>query len=204
MSAIILAGGLSSRMAGANKPLMDFGDTTMIGRIIDTLKVIFPEILLVTKDRKLYQDYDVEIIRDKFEHQGPLSGIHAGLKASTTENNFIVSCDMPFLNLDLIRYMLKQPVEDILVPRVNDHLEPLHAIYSKNCIFKIEEAIRKEKFKIIEFWNWNNVDVKFIEQDEIERFAPQLYTFFNVNTRKDYNRALDILTELDNKDTNYN
>lgn len=181
MSAIILAGGLSSRMEGANKPLMEFGDTTMIGRIVDNLKSIFSEVLIVTKNQELYQDYDAEIVLDKFEHQGPLSGIHAGLEASRTENNFIVSCDMPFLNLDLIRYMLNQSVEDILVPRVEGHLEPLHAVYSKQCLPKIEKAVRREKFKIIEFWEWDDVDVRYIEQTEVERFDPNLYTFFNIN-----------------------
>lgn len=196
MSGIILAGGLSSRMKGANKPLMEFGDTTMIGRIVDSLKSVFSEVLIVTKDEELYQNYDAEIVLDKFEHQGPLSGIHAGLEASKTEKNFIVSCDMPFLNLNLIRYMLNQSVEDILVPRIGDHLEPLHAVYSKQCLPKIEEAVRREKFKIIEFWEWDNVDVKYIEQTEVEKFDPNLYTFFNINTRKDYRQALKILTKI--------
>ncbi|MBM7623090.1 molybdenum cofactor guanylyltransferase [Sporohalobacter salinus] len=199
MSAIVLAGGLSSRMSGANKPLMDFGDTTMIGRIINTLKVIFSEVLIVTKDRKLYQNYEVEVIIDELEHQGPLSGIHAGLRASKTKNNFIVSCDMPFLNLDLIRYMLEQSVGDILIPKVDGYLEPLHAIYSKNCIPKIEEVVKKGKFKITDLWKETNLNVKYIEQNEIKRFDPCLYTFFNVNTKEDYNQALDILTEVEKR-----
>ncbi|SJZ92609.1 molybdenum cofactor guanylyltransferase [Selenihalanaerobacter shriftii] len=195
MAAIILAGGKSSRMEGANKHLMEFRGETMIGYLIKKLKTVFTEIIISTKDENLYQEYDVQIAVDDFNHQGPLSGIHAGLMASNDHHNLVIGCDMPLLNLKLIEYMLGQQLPDLLVPRINGQFEPLHAIYSKECIIKIEESIKKEQYKIMDFWP--TVEVKYIEEAEIKEFDPHLYSFFNVNTRDDYNQVLKVLNRLD-------
>ncbi|MCK8824455.1 molybdenum cofactor guanylyltransferase [Fuchsiella alkaliacetigena] len=193
MAGIILSGGKSSRMEGANKPLMKLGNKTMIQHLIDKLSILFKDVIVATKQPELYSDYDVQLAIDEFEHQGPLSGIHAALKVSEDQYNFIVACDMPLLNLDLVRYMLKQPVVDVLVPKIDGKLEPLHTIYSQSCVPKIEKAIAKGKFKIIDFWD--QIDVKYIEEEKIRSIDPQLNSFFNVNNRQDYQQALDLLTE---------
>ena len=194
MAAIILAGGKSSRMKGANKPLMEFGGKTMVAHIVDKLNEIFSEVIIAAKDKELYNECRAKVVVDDFfAHQGPLSGMHAGLQASPDKYNLIIGCDMPLLSLELIEYMLNHSASDILVPRVGNNFEPLHAIYSKDCLPSIEEVIKQNRYRIMEFWP--KVDVQYIEEEKIREFSPNLYSFFNVNTREDYNRALRIVNE---------
>ncbi|KXS37735.1 MAG: molybdopterin-guanine dinucleotide biosynthesis protein A [Candidatus Frackibacter sp. T328-2] len=194
MAAIILAGGKSSRMKGANKPLMEFGEKTMIAHIVDKLNEIFSKVIIAAKDKELYNECRAKVVVDDFfTHQGPLSGMHAGLQASPDKYNLIIGCDMPLLSLELIEYMLNHSTSDILVPRVGNNFEPLHAIYSKDCLPSIEEVIKQNRYRIMEFWP--KVDVQYIEEEKIREFSPNLHSFFNVNTREDYNHALRIVNE---------
>jgi molybdopterin-guanine dinucleotide biosynthesis protein A len=198
MAAIVLAGGQSSRMGSVNKPFLHFRGKTMIAYLIDRLKLVFSDVIIAAKEKDPYINYGVKIAIDSFEHQGPLSGMHAGLELSPDQNNFIVGCDMPFLNLELVEYMLDQSISDILVPRIGENFEPLHSIYSKSCIPEIERAIREDIYKITGFWS--NLDMRYIEEAEIKKFDPELYSFLNINTKKDYKRALEIMNKL-NKGT---
>ncbi|MGM0471346.1 MAG: molybdenum cofactor guanylyltransferase [Bacillota bacterium] len=193
MTAIILAGGKSSRMKGANKPLLKFGSQTMIGRIITKLEELFSEVIIVTREPELYQTYQVSIVVDKLKYRGPLTGIHAGLIASDDQYNFVVSCDLPLLNLELIEYICHQPTADIVVPRINNYLEPLHALYNKSCISRIAAEIKAGNLRATDLDSWAGIDVDYIEEEEIKRFDPQFHSFFNVNTRQDYQKALQIV-----------
>jgi len=94
-----------------------------------------------------------------------------------------VTCDMPFLNLGLLRYMVGMaPGHDVIIPRLGEKLEPLHALYSKNCLKPIERLIERGDFKIIHFFPeaW----VRYVE-----RFDPEHLSFFNINTPEDLERA---------------
>ena len=74
-----------------------------------------------------------------------------------------------------------------MLPRVNDLYEPLHAVYSKNCIAPIDTIFKRGRKVIIDLFD--HVRVKFIEAEEVERFDPQHLSFFNVNTKEDLKRA---------------
>jgi molybdopterin-guanine dinucleotide biosynthesis protein A len=80
---------------------------------------------------------------------------------------------------------------DLTLPRVNNWYEPLHAIYSRNCIDPAKNMMDQGKKVIVELFNY--VKVKFVEAEEIERFDPQHLSFFNINTQADKERALKII-----------
>ena len=126
---------------------------------------------------------------------GSLSGLHSGLVASKSKYNFVVACDMPFLNEELVRYM-KNGCEnyDIVVPKINHRYEPLFAIYSRNCISFIEKQLERDNRKIMDILAL--VNKRVITHDELNKFDSEALSFFNINTHVDYQQGLNITPSL--------
>lgn len=185
---LILAGGESRRM-GTNKSFVSLAGKPMIEVVTAKIKEIFSlPPMLITNSPQLYSYLGLKMVEDIIKGKGPLGGIHAGLSNSPSQFNFIFGCDMPFLNRDLIQYMIKQiGEEDLIIPRHGVCLEPLHAIYSKNCLASIEEILNKGALKIQSFFP--QVKIHYIEEREIQQFEPHLKCFSNINTRQDLEDA---------------
>jgi molybdopterin-guanine dinucleotide biosynthesis protein A len=99
-------------------------------------------------------------------------------------HTFCVACDMPFLNLELIAYLIAQRSDnDVVIPLTKEGLEPLHAIYSKQCIGPIKKRLAIGDFRITSFLP--EVQVRYCSEEEIKRIDPSLVSFINVNTKKD-------------------
>ena len=195
VTGIILAGGKGHRIA-TNKAFLTVGNRPIIADTIDTLRSLFNEILIITNDPEAYSSLDVEKVKDIIPGKGPLGGLYTGLTVSKTVHSYVVACDMPFLNPALINYMLEQRDGfDIIVPQSVVGLEPLHAIYSKNCIEPILRRLDNGDLKVQSFFG--EVKVKYIRQTEIERFDPELRTFFNINYREDVHKVKALLNSED-------
>ena len=131
VTAVILAGGKSSRMK-SNKALLPFSGELFIERIHRQLTALFSEVILVTNTPEFYRFLPCRMVPDEFPGLGSLAGIHAGLKHSKTEHIFVVACDMPYLNSELMRQMISKAQEsDVVIPESDGGYEPLHAVYSK-------------------------------------------------------------------------
>jgi molybdopterin-guanine dinucleotide biosynthesis protein A len=88
---------------------------------------------------------------------------------------------MPFINKSLVQYLAKNiDGEDVIVPRTKDGLQPLHALYSKNCLHPIKRVINQGKYKIIDFYSI--VKVRIVEEEEFISLDPSKGSFINVNT----------------------
>jgi len=184
ITAVILAGGKSSRM-GSDKAFLNLGTDTMIGELISRLKKTFTEIIIIAEDVKKYERFGLEVFGDILPDKGPLGGIYTALMRSGTFSNFIFACDAPFVDLDLIRYMIdKAEGADIVVPRHDGVFEPLCAIYSKRCIEPIEKRFVADDLKVTGFFPEVNVD----SVDADGRI------FTNINTRDDYHAVVESVT----------
>lgn len=193
--AIILAGGDSKRL-GSPKALLMFQNCSLIELIIRRLEGYFDQLTLVTDRADLYNHLPVQITGDiiKTDEKSPLRGIHAGLSSSPLPHQFVAACDMPFLNLDLISYMEKHAKDyDAVVPRIGEYFQPLHAYYSRTCIEVIERQVEKGQYKVTDFYS--QLNIKYIGEDEIERFDPQQLSFININRWSDYENALKIFSD---------
>ena len=127
----------------------------------------------------------IEVVSDIMPDKGPLGGIYTALVKSQGLYNFVFACDMPFINPDLIDYMVdKAEGVDIVVPRWQGKFEPLHAIYSKRCIEPIKIQLEKNDLKITNFFS--QLNLKIIEQEEVERFGHSGTLFLNINTQEEY------------------
>jgi molybdopterin-guanine dinucleotide biosynthesis protein A len=185
-AAVILAGGLNSRMGGKNKAFLQLGKQTFLERILENLQPFFSEILLVTRQPELYGEYPLRVVRDIYSARSSLTGIHAGLVQTKAPFCFIVPCDAPFLQASLIRLLLDslEPSLDVIVPEHEGFYEPLCAIYSKRCIPHIEKQLAREDFKIFHFFK--NIRLKTLPFEIIRNADAKLHSFYNVNTPEAY------------------
>ncbi|MEK6728120.1 MAG: molybdenum cofactor guanylyltransferase [Candidatus Omnitrophota bacterium] len=183
VTAVILAGGKSSRF-GSDKAFIKIGGASLIRKQIKILKKIFKKIIVVTNTPAKYKLKNVKVIRDIIPGLGPLSGIHAGLSVSDSFYNFVVACDMPFITLSLIRYIMKNKKSyDIIIPKIDRKYHPLFGVYSKNCIPVIEKALKGNRLNVSAIFP--KVKTGFIFRKEIERFDKPLLSLKNINTEDD-------------------
>lgn len=191
ISCIILAGGKSLRF-GHDKVLERVGNTSLLEQVISRIDSLSKDIIIVTAKKRTFASLanhsKVKMISDIFPGKGSLGGIYTGLVKSGSFYNLVIAADMPFLNEPLLRYMIEVSNGfDFVLPRVKNLYEPLHAIYSKNCIAPIESILKQGKRVIIELFD--HVKVRFIEDEEVDRFDPQHRSFFNINTKEDLELA---------------
>jgi molybdopterin-guanine dinucleotide biosynthesis protein A len=190
ISCIILAGGKSARM-GREKASLRIGERTIIEEQSETLGRIFDEIIIVATSQNYFKNIDAKVVTDIIPDSGPLGGLYSGLAVSSNIHSFLIACDMPFINLQLIDYMIKQVGEnDVVIPLSSKGMETLFAVYSLNCLETIRRQIEFRNLKLLDILNF--FKVRYISQEEIEKFDPQEFSFFNVNSPEDYKEALKI------------
>jgi molybdenum cofactor guanylyltransferase len=195
ISCIILAGGKSVRF-GHDKVLENFGNTNLIERVISLTDPLSKEIIIVTAKERTFAQFanhpKVKVVNDIFPGQGSLGGIYTGLVKSNSFYNLVVAADMPFLNESLLRYMIKvADGYDYILPKIDKWYEPLHAIYSKNCIDPTRVLLEQGKKVIVELFD--HVKVRYVEAEEVNKYDPQHLSFFNINTVQDMEKARKIV-----------
>jgi len=192
ITGIILAGGKNSRM-GRDKAFLEINGVKIIEGILSLFERIFEEIIIVTNTPINYLYYDLAtLVTDVLPGIGAIGGVYTGLFYATYEQAFICACDMPFLDRDFIRYMLKQaPNYDIVMPKSHDGFQPLHAIYSKKCLSTIEKNIRERQIKIITLLNRRHKTL-IIGEDIINSYPHADIMFLNINTPEDLKQVQEI------------
>ncbi len=149
ISGVVLAGGANRRFNGLIKSNVVIGGKTIISRITATLDEIFATIIVVTNTPGAFKGLDnYSVVGDIYRNIGPLGGIHAALKASGCSACFVVAGDMPFLDGKLILQQtdyFRKNTCDVLIPRYGNNIEPLHAIYKKSILEKLEKFIESKK-----------------------------------------------------------
>ena len=185
----MLAGGRSRRLR-RNKALEQFGDRPLIQRVIDTITHLDDDIVVVAASKGQLPQLDdrIRTAIDRYPMSGALVGIFTGLKTARSQHCLTVACDMPFLNIDLLRYMISvSEACDAVIPRMGDMIEPLHAVYSKDCIEPIQLQIDSGNLKISDLLS--KIRVRYIDREEIECYDPQHLSFMNVNSESDLKKA---------------
>ena len=189
ITGIILAGGKNLRM-GKNKAFLEVNGERIIDRTKKLFLELFDEVLLVTNSLPDYLGLNLRMVADLHPGKGALGGIYTGLFHASHSHAFVAACDMPFLNKDLIRHLIDlSPGYDIVIPKTQDGLQPLHAIYSQKCLPFMEELIQQDNLKIIDFFH--RVKKREVPTEEILPLDPNLTSFLNVNTPEELARIKD-------------
>ncbi len=194
ISVIVLAGGASQRM-GTNKALLPVSQQeTLVGRVVANLRALSEDIVLVSNLPELYSGLPVRHAADEFPGAGPLAGLHAGLQAVGNRWAFVAACDMPLIDHRLVRYMvLLTAGYEAVAPRVGQSIEPLHALYSQDCLPAIEARLKEGQRRVISFYP--DVRVRYVDEREIAIFDRLGRSFSNANTPEDWERLRALLAQ---------
>ena len=183
ITCFILAGGQSKRL-GANKALIEIGGERLIDIMLRKLSAVFSELVLITIPEHNYPDIKQKKIFDIVPNKSSLGGVYTGLMESNSSHSFFLACDMPFINMEFIKFMLEKKLDyDLLIPETNKGFQPLHAIYSKSCISHIKKLMDENNFKILDFFD--KVRLKCIPEKICREFDPEEKMFLNINTVED-------------------
>ncbi len=194
IGSIVLAGGKGLRL-GHEKALETVGNKSLIEWVVFSLSFFKSDLVIVTAAKQSFPQFigypKLKMVTDAYPGKGPLGGIYTGLAASDSFYNLVVACDMPFLNRTLLDYMIQIAASfDMVVPRLGDMVEPLHAVYAKSCLAPIECLLKQSILNVRELFNL--VRVRYVEATEINRFDPKHLSFFNINTEADLEMAREI------------
>lgn len=187
-SAVILAGGKSSRM-GRPKALLPFDNEPLIVHILRALRVMFADVVVVAAPEQELPTLPATVVRDDVPFQGPVGGIYYGLKAAGGDFSFVTSCDVAFTNLSLISYLISHiSNHDVVVPYWQERFQPLYAVYRRSVLPLLKEQLERGELRPI--FLYDKVRTRKICEEEIRRFDPEGLSFLNMNTPADYDEAL--------------
>lgn len=197
ISCIVLTGGKGLRL-GHGKALEVIGNRSLLERVLLSLSLFNSDIIIVTASKQTYPQLTgypkLKAVTDIYLNKGPLGGIYTGLKASDSFYNLVVACDMPFLNQALLSYMIQVSAGfDLVVPRLGDMVEPLHAVYSRGCLAPIEALLKQDNLSLRQLFTL--VRVRYVEAEEVDRFDPEHLSFFNINSQADLDKAREIIKQ---------
>ena len=188
VTGFILLGGKSSRY-GSNKAFVEIDGVRLLDRVAAVMTSIFRHVVLLTNTPEQYAYLHMPMVEDLVKGFGPMGGIYTGLTTLSDEAGFFVACDMPFLRERLIHHMVDVREDfDAVVPRVDWMLEPLHALYSKECRPVLHDAIEHNQHQIVKCLA--GMRVRYVDEEELRLWDPDLRSFFNINKPQDLRGAL--------------
>jgi molybdopterin-guanine dinucleotide biosynthesis protein A len=181
LTGFVLAGGKSTRM-GMDKAFVQFEGRTLLSRALDLVRSVVPEVRIVG-DRGKFASFG-PVVEDIFLNCGPLGGIHAALRSSATELNFMLAVDTPFVSLAFLQYLIGEArmVADatVVVPRSAGQWQPLCAIYRREFADAAERALLAGRNKIGSLFE--EVETRVIDEEELDRAGFSSSIFRNLNT----------------------
>lgn len=193
ITSIILAGGKSSRI-GTDKALLKINGESVIEKIHKLLSEIFSDIIIISNKPDDFHFLTMKVYKDIYPDFGPLSGIHSGLTHSKTENNFIISCDMPLITEEAIRFIISNNTDaDITFSKTDSKYHTLFGLYKQTCLPMAEELLKTasseiknqtQKTKVKLFDLINSVNTRLIDPTNEEFYKDDI--FFNMNSLEDY------------------
>ncbi len=195
-SAIVLVGGAARRAGGREKYFFTLQGKTFIDRLIDTLREVVDEIVVVARDPDQCKRFchlgDVRCIADIRRGLGPIGGLHAGALEVHGEYVFVAACDMPCIGPAVVRLLFDAARGyDAAIPCWNtEMLEPLHAVYRTDALLTYLEEHESLSLRTM-IWS---INTRYVRIDEIRRIDPDLLTFTNINKLEDL-RMIDPSSE---------
>jgi molybdenum cofactor guanylyltransferase len=187
LTVAIMAGGQSSRM-GQDKSFVPFQGRPLIEVVQERVTGLGAELVVITNKPDEYAYLGLPMYSDVYPNMGPLGGIYTAVYHARHPYTLVVACDMPWLNRDLLVYLIGlRHQADIIVPRWDKFPEPLHAIYTKACLPPILEQLQSSQLKVVRFYG--QVQVHFVDRPAIEQFDKDGRSFANLNTPEELSKA---------------
>lgn len=188
VTGLILCGGKSKRM-GRAKAFLPFAGRTMVEHLVQQFTQFFDEVFLVANEPDAFSQMTVDVVKDILPNRGPVCGILSGLLVAKYPHVFVAACDMPLIDMKLVREMSRQRHEhDVVVLGHDREVEPLLGFYSKSCIKTLEDSLFAGKSAVHEVLS--GVSASVFDYKQVSRPSEPMPTYFNVNTPLDYSELL--------------
>ncbi|WP_251341628.1 molybdenum cofactor guanylyltransferase [Haloplanus halophilus] len=192
-TAVVLAGGRSTRFGDEDKAVAPLAGTPMIRRVVDRVAPAVDAVVVNCRAEQVPAISDaldgaavpVRFAEDEYPDEGPMAGMATGLRAVDTEYAFVVACDMPFVDADFVAYLFERAAgHDAAVPRPEQWFETTHAVYRAAAMADAcEAALAAGEERIVA----PLFDLDFVVVDAAEvRDHGHPHTFENCNTREDF------------------
>lgn len=178
ISGIVLAGGKSRRM-GRDKALIVLKNRTFLEHVVFALKPMVDDIFIVS-DNPDHQIENFYRVPDMIMDAGPIAGIYTGLIHSKSQNNIVLSCDVPLISSSVLEILLdnNEDCYDILQLKDHENYYPLIALYKKRIAPYFLTLLNKGERKLMRAFSGLNVKTICIEKAQQELVK-------NVNTISD-------------------
>jgi molybdopterin-guanine dinucleotide biosynthesis protein A len=131
-------------MGGVRKALFEVEGRRIIDRQLDVLVPLFDEVLLVVAEAQGWDVPRARLVVDRHPGKGPLAGLDVVLAEGDA---FVVACDMPYLEADLIRQICAHP--GTVVPRVEGVPQPLHARWGAEALPVIRQRLLDGELRLL-------------------------------------------------------
>ena len=192
-TAVVLAGGRSTRFGDEDKAVADLAGTPMIRRVVDRVAPAVDAVVINCRPAQvpaIREALDgaavpVSFAEDDYPDEGPMAGMATGLRAVETAYAFVVACDMPFVEAGFVEYLFERAAgHDAAVPRPDQWFETTHAVYRAAAMADAcEAALEAGEERIVA----PLFDLDFVVVDaEAVREHGHPRTFENCNTREDF------------------
>ena len=190
ISVAVLAGGLSRRM-GRDKSFVPLKGTPMIEHTLARVRLLNLPVMLITNQPESFEQFDVPLHGDVLKQKGSLVGLYSALYHSPTLYTLCIACDMPLLNVGLLKYLISlRDGFDAVVPCPANQAEPLHTVYHRSCLPVIEGQIMQGNMQISRLYG--RLNTRFVTDAEVRDYDPNLRSFMNANT-PDELAAIEVL-----------
>ena len=168
-------GGKNSRF-GSEKWKAKLGSKIILDDIWNACN-IFKERKLIGKKKP--KQINRTFISDIYNYHAPIIGLHTAIITSKTNWTLILSCDLPLINEDCLKFIWDSKIKkvDAVVPIVRGQVQPLCSLYNINILDDLIYSIKEKKFSLHKFLK--SINTQFINMDHFEK------SFLNMNTRED-------------------
>lgn len=187
MDALILAGGENKRIP-LIKGFLEINSRKIIEANIESLLGIFKKVIVSTNSPELFFYLGLPMVGDVIDYRSPMTGIFSALSLPDVSEVFVTACDMPYINVILIQYMIERWTDDCdaAIPVFEGKPQPLFGIYAKTITKKMEENIRNNRRGLREFLQ--EINVLYISEQDVRNLDPEGRSFVNINTMEDFHR----------------
>ena len=192
ITGVILAGGKSTRM-GTDKALLALNGKPFIQHVAEAFQNVFTKVV-ISANTAAYDFLLLPVLRDVYPDCGPLGGIHSALMTTAAEAVFFCSCDTPFMNSSVIRFVVNRPLPDqVTLVLGGNCLQPLCGVYKRGCLPVIEKQLKRREYSVQHFIAKLSTTILSYPPENLETGVNPL---MNINTPIDYEQCVQISREM--------
>lgn len=182
---------------GRDKRFLTVDGSSVFRRTLKVLKKTFAETIVVLAEPvDLLDVQGSRVVFDLIANAGSLGGLYTGLIASSRPRIFAVACDMPFLDSEVIRFMVSfDGAADVVVAELAGRFQPMHALYSQRCMPFLKTMAERQDLKIQKLFRREELRITVIGTHELAPLGSGLRSFQNINTPDDLARAEAVIPD---------